>query len=707
MNRKKQLIALILTFVLAFSCLPANCVIAANYTFDSTNTLTPANGTSIFAGDTLTNDDPSIMKVDYYNDTYTELVKSDNVNEDVIYTVLDAQTVGLTAPAGTEFAYWAAKNAWCSGGDHSKIDLIANWKAAAPTASLIPGSAAEPGDTVTLNLTTGGSIHYTTDGTTPTTGSALYVLPIDINAGGTIKAFSVMAGYPNSDVVTFTYNTVSFDANGGNTEAIPAIRSVASGSAIGILPTAPTRSGYNFAGWNTMPNGSGTAFTAATPVSEEQTVYAQWSAISSGDSGSGNSTSTLTTSYINTTLTAITNTKTASPNATSTVTTGTLSDSNGKAFVSVTESQVKQTVNKAIEAPVKQGEGKSSKVEEFKITFPAKAKTVEISLAKAAVTAVVDNNIDTMTIVTPETTITFDKASIATISKEALADVKISASRVDVASLSETVKTAVGDRPVFDLSVTSGDKTISQFGGTVTVSVPYTPKVREDINAIIINYINAEGELEVVKNCAYNKETGMITFKTNHFSKFAVGYHKVSFKDVTEDAWCSDVVNFLAARGIAYGSSKGNFSPTNQLTRGELLVMVMRAYDVKLDESLKDNFADAGNTYYTCYLAVAKKLGVTEGIKNNKFEPNKKVTRQEMVSLLYDILKQIGQLPTGTTGNTLTDYRDADDILNRVKRAMILFVETGIIKGSDGKLNPISNASKAQMAKLLYNLLSK
>ena len=45
------------------------------------------------------------------------------------------------------------------------------------------------------------------------------------------------------------------------------------------MPADPTRTGYTFAGWNTAANGSGTAFTSATLVTADVTVYAQWTAI--------------------------------------------------------------------------------------------------------------------------------------------------------------------------------------------------------------------------------------------------------------------------------------------------------------------------------------------------------------------------------------------------------------------------------------------
>jgi uncharacterized repeat protein (TIGR02543 family) len=79
--------------------------------------------------------------------------------------------------------------------------------------------------------------------------------------------------------VNFEVPTVTFNKNGGDTEASPATKTVISpATTIDVLPTPPTRTGYSFTGWNTAANGSGSAFTAATTVTANTTVYAQWSA---------------------------------------------------------------------------------------------------------------------------------------------------------------------------------------------------------------------------------------------------------------------------------------------------------------------------------------------------------------------------------------------------------------------------------------------
>gem|GEM_PF-771989 len=76
----------------------------------------------------------------------------------------------------------------------------------------------------------------------------------------------------------FTINTytVTFDKNGGDTEANPRTKTATHGGHIDSLPTPPSRIGYTFREWNTEADGSGTRFDSNTPVYGDITVYAQW-----------------------------------------------------------------------------------------------------------------------------------------------------------------------------------------------------------------------------------------------------------------------------------------------------------------------------------------------------------------------------------------------------------------------------------------------
>jgi hypothetical protein len=77
---------------------------------------------------------------------------------------------------------------------------------ATPTANPAGGAAYTEAQYVALSTTTtGATIYYTLDGTTPTTASAVYVTPILVQPGTTLKAFAVASGYIDSAVMSETY----------------------------------------------------------------------------------------------------------------------------------------------------------------------------------------------------------------------------------------------------------------------------------------------------------------------------------------------------------------------------------------------------------------------------------------------------------------------------------------------------------------------
>ena len=255
MNRKKQLVALIVTFLLVFRFMPATNILAAEYNFEYDNAIVPAQNAIINVGDTLNYKDTRTMSVYYYDEGGVER-RHDSINPNEIYTVLGADAAGLTAPAGTEFANWTATYVYFSAGEVARIDLRANWITVAPTATLASGSTVEAGDTVALNLTTAGSIYYTTDGTNPTMASSLYNSPIVINTGVTIKAIGVVGGYQSSPVATFDYavgtHTVTYNGNGNTGGTVPIDNNLyAKNSTVTVLSNSGglTRSGYTFSGW--------------------------------------------------------------------------------------------------------------------------------------------------------------------------------------------------------------------------------------------------------------------------------------------------------------------------------------------------------------------------------------------------------------------------------------------------------------------------
>ncbi len=94
-------------------------------------------------------------------------------------------------------------------------------------------------------------------------------------------------------VVVETY-TVTYDANGGLGTMVDANSPYDSGSTVTVLASTFTRSNYKFSGWNMAADGSGTSYSAHSKftITENVTLYAQWTRSgSSGSSSSGGSSS--------------------------------------------------------------------------------------------------------------------------------------------------------------------------------------------------------------------------------------------------------------------------------------------------------------------------------------------------------------------------------------------------------------------------------
>ncbi len=81
----------------------------------------------------------------------------------------------------------------------------------AATPSISPaGGTYNSAQTVTISdSTSGATIYYTNDGTTPTTGSAVYSAPLTVSSTETIEAMAAASGYTNSAVATATYTISS------------------------------------------------------------------------------------------------------------------------------------------------------------------------------------------------------------------------------------------------------------------------------------------------------------------------------------------------------------------------------------------------------------------------------------------------------------------------------------------------------------------
>lgn len=173
-----------------------------------------------------------------------------------------------------------------------------------------------------------------------------------------------------------------------------------------------------------------------------------------------------------------------------------------------------------------------------------------------------------------------------------------------------------------------------------------------------------------------------------------------SFTDIDDKHWAYEAVMLLSKRGIISGYNDGSFAPENNVTRAEFIKMVVVAMSVNTGDK-ETPFKDvAGDAWYAPYAAAAYRTGIVLGDEYGNFNPDANITREDMVTMLYRAMQieEKGESITFTDAALISDY---------AKDATAYFSKRGIVNGmGDGRFAPKENATRAQAAKIFYNIIN-
>ncbi len=328
------------------------------------------------------------------------------------------------------------------------------------------------------------------------------------------------------------------------------------------------------------------------------------------------------------------------------------------------------------------------------------------STGKASVGKDMLENVEKLT-VKAEVEMIFDKTAVG-ILKNSKADLEISVTKADTSKLSAEARKLVGNRPAYEFNIKADGKAITDMGGgLVSIKIPYTLKADEDPDAIVIYSIGADGKASIISGGIYDPQTKSVTFKTSHFSVYAIGYNKKEFTDVP--GWAADYVSFLAAREITNGKGEGKFGSTDNITRGEFVTLLARIAGVDLSKYSASGFTDVDSgAFYAGAVGWASENGITKGTGDNKFSPKASITRQEMAVMILNFAKAVKfELPKI---NDKAQFADNDKISSYAVEAAYALQQAGIIEGrtsvdAAGKAGrffaPKDNATRAEIAKIL------
>ncbi len=307
----------------------------------------------------------------------------------------------------------------------------------------------------------------------------------------------------------------------------------------------------------------------------------------------------------------------------------------------------------------------------------------------------------------PAGTINIGPDALASIARQAEGnDISVSISTVDPAGLTPAQRQAAGTGTVYEVSVLSGGRNISDFnGGSLTLTLPYTLKEGETAEGVSIWYLDDDGNLTSI-SCTYDPYGGTVSCTLTHLSYYVVGYQAQGkdvwinpFTDVSEKDWFYESVAFTVQNGLFAGTSSTTFSPDDNMTRAMLVTVLWRLAGKPGGGQI--TFADvSGEMWYADAVAWASEKGIVSGYGSGLFGPQDPVTREQLAVIMYNYARSRGQEVSASSD--LTSFTDGRKVSPWAKDAVEWAVAKKLITGKgDGSLEPGGMATRAQVATIL------
>jgi len=177
------------------------------------------------------------------------------------------------------------------------------------------------------------------------------------------------------------------------------------------------------------------------------------------------------------------------------------------------------------------------------------------------------------------------------------------------------------------------------------------------------------------------------------------------FSDIDDVEWARKAIVTLSDEKIINGKGNNKFCPNDYITREEFVKLIVAAFlpnGKKADVSFEDVAEDA---WYADYVKIAYGNDIVKGISDRSFGSGSNITRQDMAVIARRIVESCGLKAEIDSEKEQWIFSDDAMISDYAKTGIYDLYKMGLINGVDeGKFAPVDLVTRAQAAKIIYNL---
>lgn len=123
--------------------------------------------------------------------------------------------------------------------------------------------------------------------------------------------------------------------------------------------------------------------------------------------------------------------------------------------------------------------------------------------------------------------------------------------------------------------------------------------------------------------------------KEETYTVYFIKESPIPFKDVAESHWAASSIASVYGDGIMKGTADFIFSPSAVVTRAQVVTILWRLAGSPSAMTLT-GFSDVpGDKWYSVAVGWAWLKGITDGVGDGRFAPDRPITRAELATLLY------------------------------------------------------------------------